>query len=99
MGLASPIGTSIGDETGVVLYGGLWPALVGAAFDQDRDLVPNVTDNCTVVRNTLQLDADGDDYGNACDADITNDGVVNFSDLAHLKQAFFKKPGPAAGKP
>ena len=63
--------------------------LGGAAFDQDRDLIPNVTDNCSVVQNTLQLDVDGDGYGNACDADITNDGIVNFADLAQLKRAFY----------
>jgi hypothetical protein len=83
------LGTSIGEETGLILAGGLWPVLVGAAFDQDRDLVPNVTDNCTVVRNTLQLDVGGDGYGNACDADITNDGIVNFADLAQLKRSFY----------
>jgi len=83
------VGVSIGDETGIILVGGLWPAMVGAAFDQDRDLVPNVTDNCTLVRNALQIDADDDGYGNACDADITNDGIVNFADLAQLKRAFF----------
>jgi hypothetical protein len=37
----------------LILVAGLWPALVGAAFDQDHDLVPNVTENCTLVRNTL----------------------------------------------
>lgn len=83
------VGASIGEETGLILVGGLWAALVGAAFDQDRDLVPNVTDNCTVIRNTLQLDVDDDGYGNACDADVTNDGIVNFADLARLKRAFF----------
>ncbi len=51
LGSSTALGTSIGEETGLILVGGLWPALVGAAFDQDRDLVPNVTDNCTVVRN------------------------------------------------
>jgi len=89
LGSSTVLGTSIGEETGLMLVGGLWPALVGAAFDQDRDLVPNITDNCTVVRNTLQLDVDGDGYGNACDADITNDGIVNFVDLAQLKRAFY----------
>jgi len=89
IGGGASIGTSVGGSTGITLVGGLWPALVGAAFDQDRDLVPNVTDNCTLVRNTLQLDVGGDGYGNACDADITNDGIVNFADLAQLKRAFY----------
>jgi hypothetical protein len=89
IGMPGAAALSVGEETGVRLYGGLWPALVGAAFDQDRDLVPNVTDNCTLVRNTLQLDVGGDGYGNACDADITNDGIVNFADLAQLKRAFY----------
>ena len=34
-----------------------------------------------------------------CASDIAGDGVVNFADLAIMKKAFFKKPGPAAGKP
>ena len=32
-------------------------------------------------------------------ADLNGDGVVNFADLAIMKKSFFKKPGPAAGKP
>ena len=35
----------------------------------------------------------------SCASDITGDGVVNFADLAIMKKAFFKKPGPAAAKP
>jgi len=93
------VGVSVGAETGTVLFGGLLPALIGAAFDQARDLAPNVTDNCTLVRTTLQFDVDEDDYGNACDADLDNNGVGNFSDLAIMKKSFFKAPGPAAGKP
>lgn len=88
-GQGSAIGKSTGEKTGIVVFGGLWPALVGAAFDQDRDLVPNVTDNCTLARNTLQVDADHDGYGNACDPDFNEDGVVNFADLAHMRSAFF----------
>ena len=42
-----------------------------------------------------QLDADGDGFGNACDADLTNDGIVNFADLTRLKATFFS-PDPLA---
>ena len=34
------------------------------------------------------MHADGDGYGNPCDADLNNDGTVNFGDLALLKSQF-----------
>lgn len=86
---------SFGPQSGLVLHGGLWPALVGAAFDQDRDLIANAIDNCTERRNSTQLDADEDGYGNPCDADLNQDGIVNFLDLSLLKAAFFTED-PAA---
>ena len=36
-----------------------------------------------------QYDSNGDGYGNRCDADLNNDGAVNFADLAILKANFF----------
>ena len=43
----------------------------------------------TGARNANQLDADGDLYGNACDADLNNSGgVVNFTDLALFRAVF-----------
>jgi len=74
------------------------PVSVDVLWDRHSPAMPrcawaaiafNVIDNCTLVRNTLQLDIDGDGYGNAYDADITNGGIVNFADLAQLKRAFF----------
>ena len=59
--------------------------------DSDGDGVPDALDNCVSVKNSSQTDADGDQFGNACDADLNNDGVVNFSDLAILKRVFFTR--------
>ncbi len=47
-----------------------------AAVDTDGDGVQDPQDNCTLVSNPAQLDADGDGYGNICDADINNSGAV-----------------------
>jgi uncharacterized repeat protein (TIGR01451 family) len=65
-------------------------ALVGPFTDLDADGVADVLDNCTLVANPDQRDSNGDGYGNACDADLNNDGIVNAVDLAQLKSVFFK---------
>ena len=56
--------------------------------DSDGDGVPDKSDNCTLVANSDQRDADGDGYGSICDPDLNNDHIVNATDLAILKQAF-----------
>jgi hypothetical protein len=65
--------------------------------DDDNDGVENSIDNCTQVANgptipdaggNSQLDSNGDGYGNWCDADLDNSGMVNFGDLAAFKAAF-----------
>jgi Dockerin type I domain/Thrombospondin type 3 repeat len=65
----------------------------GAQPDTDKDGVPDYADNCILVPNPDQLDSDGDGYGNACDADLNNDGLVNSLDLGLFKRAF----GPGEG--
>jgi len=62
---------------------------LGNVPDADADGVPDEQDNCTQHANASQVDADGDGFGNACDADYNNDCVVNAIDLGILKQAFF----------
>ena len=57
--------------------------------DSDSDGVPDSVDNCTLVANPDQRDSNGDGIGNACDADITDDCVVNFLDLGSIKLRFF----------
>jgi len=59
--------------------------------DTDGDGVPDSRDNCVAVSNKEQLDTDGDGYGNACDADLNNDGFVNALDLSALRAQFGKR--------
>jgi hypothetical protein len=63
--------------------------------DADGDGVLDEIDNCILVPNPSQLDADQDGYGNACDPDLNNDGIVNFADLAIMKKVFFKTDAAA----
>ncbi len=56
--------------------------------DADNDGVPDASDNCTLIANPDQRDTDNDGYGNACDADLNNDGMVNGLDLVLFRQRF-----------
>jgi hypothetical protein len=53
--------------------------------DTDGDGIPDNLDNCTLVYNPGQLDADGDGYGNACDADLDQSGLVSATDFAIMR--------------
>lgn len=57
--------------------------------DKDGDGVGDVCDNCTEVNNADQRDTNNDGYGNICDADLNNDGTVNFTDMGILRAYFF----------
>jgi glucose/arabinose dehydrogenase len=57
----------------------------GPPADADGDTVPDGLDNCVGLGNPTQLDSDADGYGNICDPDFNNDGVVNINDLNRLK--------------
>jgi len=99
-------GTKRGSEKGriiramrlVAAVGALLLGVVGvstAAVDTDGDEIPDPTDNCLRVKNANQADTNGDDFGNACDADLNDDGIVNFADLALMKRVFFKADADA----
>ena len=57
--------------------------------DLDEDEILNVLDNCILHANSDQLDADGDGFGNACDADFNDDCIVNSLDTALLSLQVF----------
>jgi hypothetical protein len=63
--------------------------------DADSDGVTDAEDDCLLAGNSSQLDTDQDGYGNACDADYNNDGMVGAPDWAMLGGAF----GATSGSP
>ena len=71
---------------------GTWHTRV-AAFrftgcnDLDFDGVFDADDNCTLVPNANQCDANGDGYGNLCDADLDGNGIVNKLDRNLIRLA------------
>ena len=63
--------------------------------DLDSDGVTDAEDNCLIVSNSTQLDSDQEGYGNVCDADYNDDGVVGTYDFMTLRNAF----GSTVGTP
>ena len=59
-------------------------AFVENVQDDDGDGVLGQFDNCPTVANADQLNSDGDGFGNACDADDDNDGVIDINDAYAL---------------
>ena len=58
------------------------------AQDFDADGVADAFDNCSEDANTNQIDSDGDDCGNVCDADYDGDGVTGFLDIFEFGTKF-----------
>ena len=57
-------------------------------LDSDGDGIPDVQDNCINTANADQRDSNGDGYGNVCDADLNNDGIVNLVDFVVFRNAY-----------
>ena len=70
-------------------YEGLFMQYFRPPTDSDGDGLVDVNDNCVLLANYDQADADGDGIGTACDADFNNDCAVNAVDLGVFKQFFF----------
>ncbi|MBL8201970.1 MAG: FG-GAP repeat protein [Chromatiales bacterium] len=56
--------------------------------DTDGDGVFDSVDNCRLLANANQRDTNGDGFGNRCDPDFNNNGIVDSQDGALLKAAF-----------
>lgn len=72
-------------------------AMAGAVVDTDADLIPDNFDTCSIVKNSATTipfvgtnDSDADGYGNRCDADFDNDGLVLGADFTFLLTNFGK---------
>jgi hypothetical protein len=61
--------------------------------DYDEDGVPDAMDNAYMISNAGQQDTDLDLYGNRCDCDVDNNGIVAGADFAIL-QADWASSGP-----
>lgn len=62
---------------------------IRVSSDSDGDGIADGSDNCIEVANNDQRDTNGDGFGNICDADLNNDGTINFTDLGLLRTVFF----------
>lgn len=63
--------------------------------NSDNDSLGDACDNCTLVDNEDQRDTNSDGYGNFCDADLDDNGIVNFLDLELFKSVFFQSDSDA----
>ncbi|MDJ0867001.1 MAG: hypothetical protein QNK03_12890 [Myxococcota bacterium] len=84
-----------GNATGCVLGASRHAPACPDDRDTDQDEVPDACDNCTLVPNTDQRDTNGDGYGNICDPDLNDDGLVGIPDFNMLRSVF----GQVVGDP
>jgi probable HAF family extracellular repeat protein len=85
-------GSIIGLATNTTV--GIERAYLLTPVDGDGDLIPDISDNCILISNPDQLDTDRDGYGNICDADFNNDGIVGPFDLSSFRAAYGKTTYP-----
>jgi len=82
--LGTSIGQSLVGSSTSASFGngaGFWYQLASNVPDTDGDGIPDNQDNCIEKPNPLQLDTNGDGYGNVCDPDFNNDGYCTTADF------------------
>jgi uncharacterized repeat protein (TIGR03803 family) len=74
---------------GVARLGGTYNsgAVYRLALDADDDNVLDGNDNCMLIANADQRDTNRDGYGNICDPDLDNSGLVNLRDARLFRVA------------
>jgi hypothetical protein len=79
-------------------------ATSASAQDADGDGTADDVDNCINAPNgptlrdlgqNIQRDTNGDGFGNVCDADLNDDGIVDFLDLGAFSSVFFSADADA----
>ena len=75
------------------------PADCGVGQDGDADGVCDVMDNCTAVPNNGQRDTNVNGFGNICDPDFNNDGIVGEQDFVIMSNLWGKTLGDPAFNP
>ncbi|MEZ5565447.1 MAG: thrombospondin type 3 repeat-containing protein [Gammaproteobacteria bacterium] len=73
----SPDGIFASYRNGPDALGNCPIASMSSAPDVDSDGIPDLCDSCISIANPRQEDSDGDGYGNACDPDFNNNGIVD----------------------
>jgi hypothetical protein len=81
---------SLANPDGVLDAGAAY-VIFGRVADGDEDGIPDGSDNCTLLPNADQRDTNGDGFGNVCDPDLDDNGIVNFMDLGVLKRVFLTR--------
>jgi hypothetical protein len=88
---------TVSNGAGKSRAGPVWQFTTGAdglPADADTDGSADVIDNCLGLANADQRDTDVDGYGNLCDADFNNNGLVDSQDGAVLRSRFGSSSHP-----